>query len=128
VIFSFDFFLEAEILRMVASSHIGIALYETKIANDRLVAFSSSKMANYALCGIPVIAFDTDSFMQLMKTHRCGGLIRSVDEIPESVHRIRSIDEKYERDAHVAFEQFYDLERNFAKFRTQFDVTLQDTH
>jgi glycosyltransferase involved in cell wall biosynthesis len=126
VVFSLEFVPEEEIVEMVASAHIGLALYETANVNDRLVAFSSSKMAYYAQCGIPVIAFDTESFRQLIKSHKCGELIRSVDEIPESARHILSNHELYECEAHAAFEQFYNFDKNFARFRSQFEVTLQD--
>ncbi len=48
------------------------SMYSFTNANDSLVEFFTSKMANYVQCSIPVIAFETDSFRQFMKSHRCG--------------------------------------------------------
>ena len=67
VLFSLDFIAEAEIENLISSAHIGIALYKTTNANDRLVAFSSSKVAYYTQCGVPMIAFDTESFRELIR-------------------------------------------------------------
>ncbi len=58
VIFSFDLVAEEEILNVISSVTIGMALYENTNSNDRLAAFSSVKVAYYMQCGFPGIAFD----------------------------------------------------------------------
>ena len=124
VVFSLGFLAEDEIVSMVSSAHIGIALYVTSNLNDRLVAFSSSKMAYYTQCGVPIIALDTESWRVLIDTHKCGELVHSVNDIPDATRRILINYELYEREAHAAYKQFYNFENNFAKFRSQFEATL----
>ena len=62
VVFSFDFVPEDKIIDVISSATIGLALYPNTSSNDRLAAFSSVKVAYYLQCGVPVIAFDSESF------------------------------------------------------------------
>lgn len=112
VIFSLEFIAENEILNLVSSADIGIALYKTTNANDRLVAFSSSKVAFYMQCGIPMIAFNTESFRKLVDSYRCAELINAISELP---HRARMIIDNYgsyRENAHAAYQRLYDVDKN----------------
>jgi len=124
VTFSLGFLAEDEITEMVSSAHIGIALYETTNANDRLVAFSSSKIAYYAQCGVPLIAFDTESFRDLMGHYVCGELINTVGEIPGKVRRILENYIAYRDQAHAAYERFYSLDGNVSRLISGLEQTL----
>jgi glycosyltransferase involved in cell wall biosynthesis len=115
VVFSLDFLPEDEITSMVSSSHIGISIYETRNFNDRLVAFSSSKMAYYTQCGIPMIAFDTESFRELESSYRCIELIAAIDETPQKVRKILGNYDLYRQEAYSAYQRFYSLDENFSK-------------
>ncbi len=129
VVFSLDVVPEAEIVNMVASADIGVATYSTGTANERLTALSSSKLAYYTQCGLPVIAFDTESLRELMSTHRFGELIVQADAIPLAVRRILADYDVYRREAHAAFREFYDLDRNFPLFLSQFEDKIKEaTH
>lgn len=115
VIFSNDFIAENEIDDLVSSAHIGIALYKTTNANDRLVAFSSSKVAYYTKCGIPMIAFDTESFRELENSYQCIELINTVNEIPGKVRKILGNYDVYQQQSYCAYERYYSLDNNFSK-------------
>ncbi len=121
VIFSLDLVEEEKILDVISSATIGLALYENTNSNDRLAAFSSVKVAYYLQCGVPIIAFDSESFRELMTAHRCGKLINSIDEIPQRVEEILGDLDSYREQAFMAFRQFYDFDRNFRKFLLEFD-------
>lgn len=113
--FSFDFVPEDQILELISSADIGIALYKTSNANDRLVAFSASKIAYYTQCGVPIIAFDTESFRQLFESHHCIELIATFEEIPHKVRLILENYDHYRHEAFAAYEDSYNFENNFAR-------------
>jgi glycosyltransferase involved in cell wall biosynthesis len=120
VIFSFDMVGEEHIVDVISSATIGLALYENTNSNDRLAAFSSAKVAYYMQCGVPVIAFRSESFIELMNAHKCGELIDSIEEIPEKVERILLNYSCYRDQAFMAFKQFYDFDKNFGMFIVAF--------
>lgn len=126
VIFSFEFVADEEITSVISSATIGLALYKTTNSNDRLAAFSSVKVAYYLQCGVPVIAFDSDSFRELMNAFRCGELVGSIDEIPRKVERILSDYDSYRQGAFMAFREFYDFDKNFVKFKSDFEDFIRD--
>lgn len=125
VIFSLDLVPEEDIVKIISSSDIGIALYSTTNANDRLIAHSSMKLAYFAQCGIPVIAFDTESSIELMNSYRWGELINTVDEIPQKVRQILGDYDSYKQQAFSAYNHCYDLEITFAKFLLQFEEIIK---
>lgn len=122
--FSFDFIPEDQILELISSAHIGIALYKTTNANDRLVAFSASKIAYYTQCGVPMITFDTESFRELRNTHRCVELISNFNEIPQKSRMILNEYGSYREEAFAAYETFYNFEDNFARFIKELETII----
>ena len=128
VVFSLDFLPEDEITSMVSSSHIGIALYDTKNFNDRLVAFSSSKIAYYAQCGVPMIAFDTESFRELMNCYRCIELINTMTETPQKVQKILENYDLYRQQSYAAYQSFYNLDENFSKLINNLELIINGVH
>ena len=125
VTFSLDFVAEAEIEDVISTATIGLALYATTNANDRLAAFSSVKVAYYMQCAVPIVAFNSESFRELMNTHKCGELIDSINEIPQKVTKILSDYDSYKKQAFMAFKQFYDFDKNFKKFNLDFDEAIK---
>lgn len=115
VMFSLGFVAENEILSVVSSGDIGIALYKTTNANDRLVAFSSSKVAYYTQCGIPMIAFDAESFRELVNCHKCAELINKINEIPFVARKILDNYDSYRDNAHAAYQRFYNVDHNCSR-------------
>ncbi len=125
-LFSLDIVAEEELLNVISSATIGLALYENTNSNDRLAAFSSVKMAYYMQCGVPVIAFDSESFIELMNEYRCGELITSIHEIPQKVEIIEKDYANYQEQAFMAFQQLYDFDTNFNKFILSFNKFLKN--
>lgn len=124
VIFSLDFIAEEEIENLISSADIGIALYKTTNANDRLVAFSSSKVAYYMQCGIPIIAFDTESSKHLVSSYRCAELINDTDDIPLKVRTILENYDLYREQSYAAYQRFYNLDKNFSKLMDNLELTI----
>ncbi len=125
--FSFDFIPEDQILKLISSAHIGIALYKTTNANDRLVAYSASKIAYYTQCGVPMIAFDTESFRQLSEAHHCIEMITSFEEIPHKARIIIENYDHYRQEAFAAYEDSYNFEKNFARLIDELQSVI-DSH
>ena len=125
--FSFDFVPEEQILELVSSAQIGIAIYKTSNLNDRLVAFSASKIAYYMQCGVPMITFDTESFRELANTHQCLELISTFDEIPQKVRLMFANYDQYREAAFAAYDDYYNFEKNFAKLVIDLKSTI-DTY
>jgi glycosyltransferase involved in cell wall biosynthesis len=124
VIFSLDFIAEEEIENLISSADIGIALYKTTNANDRLVAFSSSKVAYYMQCGVPMIIFDTESSRELVSSYRCAELIQNANEIPLKARKILENYDLYREQSYVAYQRFYNLDENFSKLIDNFGLII----
>jgi len=101
---------EAEV---VCSSHIGVVLYDKKIINDRLTAFSSEKLALYLQCGIPVVAFAFEGYEHIAKDN-AGVLINTLEELPAAIEQILDDYQGYRSRASLCYQKFYVFERNFA--------------
>lgn len=124
VIFSLDFIAEEEIGNLISSADIGIALYHTKNANDRMVAFSSSKVAYYMQCGVPIIAFDTESFRELVDSYQCVELIDTMQEIPLKTRKILENYDTYREQSYLAYQRFYNLDENFSRLLNQLEQII----
>lgn len=124
--FSLNLVPEEEITKVISSATIGLALYQSNNSNDRLAAFSSVKVAYYMQCGIPVIAFHSESFDELMNAYRCGELINSIDEIPLKVEKILKDYDQYREQAYLAFNKYYDFDKNFQGFLERLNKFIAD--
>lgn len=124
VIFSLNFIPEEEIESLISSADIGIALYKTTNANDRLVTFSSSKVAYYTQCGVPMIAFDTESSRELTSSYRCAELINDFNEIPLKARKILENYDSYRKQSYAAYQRFYNLDENFSKLIDNLELTI----
>ncbi len=123
--FSLKLVAEEDIQKVIASASIGLALYQGNNSNDRLAAFSSVKVAYYMQCGVPLIAFRSESFIELMKYYQCGELIDSIEEIPLKTEIILKNYAHYREQAHLAFKEYYDFDRNFRIFLDNFTSFIQ---
>lgn len=124
VIFSLDFLPETEIIKVISSAKIGLALYPSDSSNDRLAAFSSVKVAYYMQCGVPLIAFRSESFTELIRNYKCGELIDSIDEIPHKIDEILENYNHYRQQSFMAFKHFYDFKHTFSNFLPFFEDFL----
>lgn len=100
-----------ELEAVVASADIGIALYDNKILNDRLTAFSSQKVAMYLRAGLPFVARRNESYAALAQEYACCELIEEFSELPEAIRRIRVCYDDYATNAREAFERYYCLDK-----------------
>ena len=70
-----------------SSAHIGLALYDDRKANDRLMGVASGKVCLYMRNALPVITTKLDCF-EWVERERCGLRVGSVDEIPDAARAI----------------------------------------
>ena len=92
---------------VIGSCDVGLALYDTSIANTRHTAFSSEKITRYLQCGKPFIAFRSESFEHLRNKYRCCELIESIHSLPDAVVTILDAYDCYSAEAFRAFEAEY---------------------
>jgi hypothetical protein len=103
-------FAERDLMDFIAMADIGLALYLSRVDNDRLIAFSSHKLAIYARCGIPYIAIDNESYDLLDQHAKWGERITQTSEIAAIVQRIRREPEKYVAGARAAYSKIYNID------------------
>jgi hypothetical protein len=100
-----------DVNEFIASADVGLALYPDRTSNNsRYTAFASEKIARYAQCGIPFIAFHNEDFEFLRAETGCCELVREYSEIPNAINVILADYDSYRRGAIAAFHRFYSLE------------------
>lgn len=112
VIVSSDLVSEDQIKNVISSADIGLTLYCNTFSNDRLTAFSSEKVALCLQFGIPIIAMNNESYEALFGKFKCGEMVDNINEFPEAVNKITSNIEEYKHLANIAYNEFYDHDKN----------------
>lgn len=116
VVMSLEMVPSDRIIDVISSADVGLALYSSTISNDRLTHLSSEKMALYAQCGIPFIAFDYPGYRKMAEDGKWGVVIKTVEELPAAVAKILEAHGEYRRNANIAFERYYNFADNATKF------------
>jgi glycosyltransferase involved in cell wall biosynthesis len=114
VVLSSELVPPSQLLELVSSAEIGLALYPSSHLNDTLTAFSSEKVALYLQCGVPVIAFAYPGY-EILEHERCGLTINTIDELPRAIERILASLEDYSHDARRCFVKYYEFRTNYQK-------------
>jgi glycosyltransferase involved in cell wall biosynthesis len=109
VCFSNSFLNEKDIMVMIKKSFIGVCWYQDKVANDRLIAFSSEKTARYLAAGKPIIANAKTNFSELFSSIKCGIAVNFSKEFIDALHIITNNYQEFSIQARRAFELFYKL-------------------
>lgn len=112
VYFSLDLVEEEMIDSIVSSADVGVSLYNENCMNDMLTAFSSLKNAIYMKNGVPMIAYQNESYDKLFGSYKCGRAISDVAEFPDAVAKILSQPGSYRNECYKAFQEVYSLDRN----------------
>jgi hypothetical protein len=108
--------LPYQIIDLVASAQIGIALYDHKPRdlNAYTVGLSSGKIAHYLQCGLPVIVSNLPSLKRLIDTYNCGIYVEKVEEVPVAVETILSDYVTYSKNAIICFQKEFDFDLHMA--------------
>jgi glycosyltransferase involved in cell wall biosynthesis len=115
VVLSLDMVPAEEIQHLIASADVGLALYDGRIQNDKLTAFSSEKVALYLQCGLPFVAFDFPGYRELAERDRCAATITSLPGLPRAIQTILAAQAEYRAGAYQAFLKHYDYRNNFVQ-------------
>lgn len=94
----------------ISSAHIGLALYDDRKANDRLMGTASGKLCLYMKNALPVITTRLACF-DWVEREGCGIRVRTIAEIPDAS---RAICADYERYV-AAVQQYYARHLDFAQ-------------
>jgi hypothetical protein len=78
----------------ISSAHIGLALYDDRRANDRLMGTASGKLCLYMKNALPVITTRLACF-DWVEREGCGVRVRTTDEIPDAARTICADYERY---------------------------------
>ncbi len=96
----------------VSSADVGLALYDTSCANNRLMGTASGKVARYLKNGLPVIA-TRDGGFDWIEREGCGVCVSRVEEIPAAADRIFAGYAGYTRNAIACFDRHLDFDARF---------------
>ncbi|MCB0253739.1 MAG: hypothetical protein KDI55_08420 [Anaerolineae bacterium] len=98
---------------LVASAHIGLALYEDISANFTSIAFASEKLARYYQCGVPVVVNDLPSLRQMIAESKGGQCVSKASDFLDAVHVIDQDYDRYRANALAGYERFYRFDHHF---------------
>jgi hypothetical protein len=96
----------------VSSAHVGLALYDTKIANDRLMGTASGKVMVYLKNQLPVIALKHPSFDWIGR-EGCGLCVDALSDIGAATGRICREYPRYAANVRRVYDEQLDFTRNF---------------
>ncbi|MCP4714410.1 MAG: glycosyltransferase family 4 protein [Deltaproteobacteria bacterium] len=113
VFFSLDLVPEETLTELICSADIGLALYDNSITNDRLTAYASQKIAQYVQAGVPIIAFQNESYDDLQNRFRCCELINAISDIPAAAQTILKNYTAYRNQAFDAYDHSYNFDAAF---------------
>jgi hypothetical protein len=97
----------------VSSAHVGLALYDDRKLNDRVMGTASGKLNLYLKNALPVITTALDCF-EFVESAGIGVRVAEVAEIPAAIARIRGDYDGYVRRARAFYDANLDFTANFA--------------
>ncbi len=100
-----------ELADLVASADIGLALYPHRDTN--CYEMTSGKIGQYFRCGMPVIANDFPSLVDVVEVSGAGLCVHSVDEVPAAINRIMKDYDEFHQNSYRAYLKYYDFDRAF---------------
>jgi glycosyltransferase involved in cell wall biosynthesis len=121
VIISTQMVPSSEIGDLMASADIGLVFYSKETMNEYLTGRSSEKAALYARAGVPMIAFDYPSFMDVFETYGCGRCISSLDELTDQIRLILKDYQGYRAGAFRAYVETYEFSKHFSNVERWID-------
>jgi glycosyltransferase involved in cell wall biosynthesis len=96
----------------VSSASIGLALYDTTIANNRLMGTASGKVLLYMKNGLPVIATRAGGF-EWLEREGCGICVSGVEDIRPAADRIWSDYDRFARNVRRCYDESLEFGRRF---------------
>jgi hypothetical protein len=97
----------------VSSAHVGLALYDDRKLNDRVMGTASGKLNLYLKNALPVITTALDCF-DFVERSGVGVRVRDVAEVPQAIDRIRRDYDGYVQRVRSFYDANLDFAANFA--------------
>ena len=97
----------------VSSADVGLALYDARKLNDRVMGTASGKLNLYLKNALPVITTALDCF-EFVERAGVGVRVSEVAEVPAAIERIRGDYDGYVRRARAFYDSKLDFSANFA--------------
>jgi glycosyltransferase involved in cell wall biosynthesis len=117
-----------QIRRLVASAHVGVALYPMSIngphsggCNVHTMGRSSGKIAHYLQCGLPVVVSDLPSLRAYVDRYRCGVCVSDVENVGIALKTIFDDYDRFSANALTCFREAFDFESHFVPIATRLD-------
>lgn len=104
-----------------SSASIGLAMYDTTRANNRLMGAASGKVSLYMKNRLPVIA-TAGSELEWLEREGCGLCVSGVEDIPAAADRIWSEYDRYAANVQRVFDERFDFSRTFASVMTRMNA------
>ena len=96
----------------ISSAHIGLALYDDRKANDRLMGTASGKLCLYMRNALPVITTRLACF-DWVEREGCGVRVRTIDEIPDAARTICADYDRYAEAVREYYARHLDFTQTF---------------
>lgn len=106
-----------------SSASIGLAMYDTSRANNRLMGAASGKVTLYMKNRLPVIA-TTGSDFEWLEREGCGLCVSSVEQIPAAADRICREYDRYASNVMRYYDEQLDFARRFAPVHARMNGAL----
>lgn len=104
----------------VSSADIGLALYDDRKMNDRLMGTASGKLCLYMKNALPVITTRLECF-EWVEREGCGVRVGTMDEIPAAVRAIREGYDGFACNVRRFYDAHLDFKKNFAPVAAHVD-------
>lgn len=100
----------ADISIGIIDADIAFLSYPDNDLNYYFISSASGQLAQYLMCGIPIIVYETPELNQWLEENQCGIYIGQMDNFDLAVDRILDNYELYSKNARDLYERHYDLE------------------
>lgn len=104
---------EKELIKISASHHVGIALYE-KGKDSATYYTDPGKVKTYIELGLPVIMSNTSSITSYIKKYNAGIVIDAISQLTSATLRIRNDYESFQQGIQ-AFSEYFDYEKYYSR-------------
>ena len=119
VYFSTEALTREELSSAMTSANFGIAYYDTIDSNFKNILFSSNKISEYLLAGLPVICSPFPELKEFIDNNNLGEAI-PVCDIPEALKKISHNREQIAQSIDVAVKNFFKFDTFFYKAFSDF--------
>jgi len=104
-----------DINKVISSAYIALSLYLYPNDNNRFALFSSERNARYCQNGIPFITLRIQEYDEVYEKYKYFEPVESINQLPDAIKKIDNEYDNYRRNAFIAFEQFYSMDKNIEK-------------